>query len=73
MQMLPVVELVAAKFKDKVNFVKVDTSVTAQLAKDLGVTKVPYILVYKDGQLIKKHTEVMTKFQLIEFVNEILG
>lgn len=72
MQMLPVVESVAAKFKDKVNFVKIDTSITAQLAKDLGVTKVPYILVFKDGQLIKKHTEVMTKHQLIEFVNDIL-
>ena len=72
MQMLPVLEAVAAKFVDKVKFVKVDTSVNSQLAKDLGVSKVPYILVYKDGQIARRHTEVMTKFQLTEFVASIL-
>ncbi len=72
MQMLPVIELVAAKFVDKVKFVKIDTSVSAKLATDLGVNKVPYILVYKNGQIVRRHDSVMTKFQLTQFVGDIL-
>ena len=72
MQMLPVVADVAARFVDKVKFLKVNTGDSPELAKKLSILKVPYLLVFKDGQIVHRHSDVMTKRELLDFVNDQL-
>ena len=72
MQMLPVFENVAGKFKDKVKFLKVDTSESPEIAQYFQVPKVPYILVLKNGEVVHRYPDVMAKRKLIEFVNKFL-
>ncbi len=71
MQMIPVVEAVAARFVDNIKFFKFDTSVLPEVALELGVSKVPYIIVFNKGKNIKTHNQVMTKRELINFVQAL--
>ena len=72
MHMLPVVETVAHHLQDKVVFAKVDTSQSTELAEQFHVTSIPCLLVFKDGQLIARNHQAMSRKQLMEFMNQFI-
>ncbi len=72
MQMMPALESVAYKYIDQVAFCKVDASQLLDLAQMFHVSSVPAILVFKDGSLVGRYNQAMTKKQLYEFVERFL-
>ena len=73
MQMLPAVETVAAELKDKVTFVKVDTSESLDIIKEYKVAKIPLLMVYSNGSLLARYNEAMNKHELSEFITSFLS
>lgn len=67
----PIFEKVAAEseFSD-VKFVKVDVDKAGDLAQDMGVRGIPYIVVFKDGEKVGDHTGSMNKDALVDFINK---
>jgi thioredoxin reductase (NADPH) len=70
MQMLPVLEEVAAKYKD-ITFLKIDTSKTSDVSKQYSVGAIPCLLAFKDSQLIGRYNQSMNRLQLEEFIAKI--
>lgn len=72
LQMLPVVEAVAAKFQGKLNFVKVNVESAPELVDYLKVLKVPCLIAFKDGKPMARYHQILNKAQLTEFVEHNL-
>jgi thioredoxin reductase (NADPH) len=72
LQMLPVVEDISVKFKDQVNFVKVDIESAPELVDYLKVLKVPCLIAFKDGKPMARYHQILNKPQLKEFVEQNL-
>lgn len=71
-QLLPALEGAAATFGDTAYFAKVDASVSLKLAQHLVVPKVPTIIVFKDGAFAARSKEVMTKRELLDYLQAIV-
>lgn len=68
MHMLPTVQKVAHKLADQIQVFKVDIEKSPELAKHLGVKRVPTFILYKDKQVVSTSHDIMTKKELTEFV-----
>lgn len=73
MHMLPAVETVAHHLMDKAIFAKVDTSQSTELAELFHVNSIPCLLVFKDGQLIARHHQAMSRKELMEFMQQFIS
>lgn len=70
MQMMPSVEAIAAQKKESITIVKVDGSIHQDIMKKWHVGSVPHMLVFKDGALVGRTKEVMTKKEILTFVQQ---
>ena len=52
------------------NFVKLDVDKTPDIARKYGVMTIPTIILFKNGEEIKRHTGFMSKTDLLNFINE---
>ena len=68
----PVLEDVANDMAGKAEIVKVDIDQSADLASQFGIMAVPTMLIFKDGQVVKKLQGFMPKPQLENALNEVL-
>lgn len=71
-QMLPIFHAVAQDFKDKVTFATVDTDKSPQLVDKLFVNKVPCLLVFRDGGLVARYNNAMSRKELASFIERFL-
>ena len=65
----PVMEATAEKFSDKAEFVKVDVDNNAELSMRYGVMSIPFVAVFKGGELAAKTVGYMSKSEAEEFVS----
>lgn len=72
LQMLPVLETVAAQLDGKAIFVKVDALASRDLAEKYVVPTVPTLLVFKDASLVARTKEIMSRSQLQSFMEQFL-
>ena len=73
MQMLPAVSAVANEFADQVTFAKLDAEVATDVVQKLFVHKVPCLIAFRNGKLVARYTNAMSKQELREFVTELQG
>lgn len=73
MQMLPNFNAVAQQFKDYALFISVDIAALPDIAKKYYVSKIPALLIFKDGSLAARYTTVMSKKELSELAAEYVG
>ena len=52
-----------------INFVKIEINNHSDIARQYGVMSIPTIILFKNGEEIKRHTGFISKEQLIEFIN----
>ena len=64
----PVIEQVAADHADKAVFVKVDVDECPDLAARYGIMSIPFVAVFKNGQMTAKTLGFMPKSECEEFV-----
>lgn len=62
----PIVAEIAEDYKDTLKVGKVNVDNEGELAVKYGVMSIPTLLLFKDGEVVKKSIGFMTKEQLIE-------
>ncbi len=65
-KMLPVLEALAEKKKDKLALIKVNADDHKQLMKEKGISSIPYLELYKDGKLIWSHNGLIEEDELLK-------
>lgn len=68
----PVLEQVAAEYAGRAEFVKVDVDECNDLAARYGIMSIPYVAVFKGGEMTAKSLGFMPKAEFEEFLNENL-
>ena len=68
----PVMDSAAEKYSDKAVFVKVDIDNCFELAARYGITSIPLVGVFKNGELADSSLGYTSKSEMDEFLNENL-
>lgn len=66
--LLPILEKTSEELTD-VNIVKVNVDNLPDVAGTYQVVSIPTMIVFKDGELVEKHTGVMQRDEIITWVN----
>lgn len=69
----PTVEELATEFAGKVKVGKVDTDNNRQIAMQFGISAIPTIIIFKDGQMVKRFVGLQSKTDLKAALNEALA
>ena len=51
------------------NFIKLDTDEHSDIARGYGVMSIPTIILFENGNEVKRHTGFMSKEEFIKFLN----
>ena len=68
-QFLPVVEEVSNEMGDKVKFCKMNVDEGRQTPAKYGITGIPTIIMFKNGEVIASNSGSMSKKSLTDFIN----
>jgi len=68
----PIVEEVAAEYAGKAKVAKLDTDANRQVSANLGITAIPTLIIFKDGEAAKRFTGVTSKDDLKKALDEAL-
>ncbi len=71
-QMLPSLEALAQKYKEKIVVYKIDASQSVDIAKRYKVGAVPVLLLFKNGALAKRVNKALSKKELNELIQGII-
>ncbi len=66
MKLMPVLEALAEKKKDKLALVKVDADKNKALMQQKGISNIPYLELYDHGKLVWTHEGYIEESQLLE-------
>ncbi len=72
-KMLPAFNAVAKDYHKKVKLFKVDAAQAMDIIKKYFVQKVPCILVFKDGKLVVRYNEAMTRKELSGLIEKVIS
>ncbi len=65
-KMLPYLESLAVKNKEKLSLVKIDADTNKELLKQKGISGIPYLELYQDGKLVWSHNGFIEEDQLLK-------
>lgn len=68
----PVVEVLAEKFDGSATIGKLDVDENPETAKRYGITSIPTILIFKDGEVVKQFVGVRSVQEYEQILNETL-
>lgn len=69
----PVVEQVAEEYKDRLQVAKLDVDTNQKTAMTYGVQSIPTLLIFKEGQEVKRLVGFMPKERLSSEVARVIG
>ena len=59
------------KIDDKVNIVKVNVDKFEDIARSYGVMSIPTLILFKDGEIVRKHVGFTDGTTIMSWVNEL--
>ena len=65
----PVVDEISGEIND-VKFLKVDVDESGDIASKYGIMSIPTLIIFKEGNIVSKHTGLLSKSDLVNFINE---
>ena len=68
----PTIDELATEFAGKVKVGKVDTDNNRDISLQFGISSIPTIILFKDGQMVKKFVGLQSKNDLKAALNELL-
>jgi len=68
----PIVKEIAEEYADKAKICKLDTDEARDSAMEFGISAIPTIILFKDGQVQKKWVGLTSKKDLAEAIDELL-
>ena len=72
-QVAPILEELASEHADKIDVVKINTDENPQTAASYGVTSIPTLNVYQNGELVKSIVGARPKPALVKELANFLG
>ncbi len=67
----PIIDALAAEYKGKVKVGKVDTDANRDVSVKYGISAIPTIILFQDGEVIKKFVGLTAKDQFEAALNEL--
>ena len=68
----PIIEEIAEEYSEKAKICKLDTDEARDSAMEFGISAIPTIILFKDGQVQKKWVGLTSKKDLAEAIDELL-
>ncbi len=68
----PIIEEIANEYAGKAKFCRVDTDEARDSAMEFGISAIPTIILFKDGQVQKKWVGLTSKKDLAAAIDELL-
>jgi thioredoxin 1 len=68
----PIIEEIAGEYTNKAKVCKLDTDEARDSAMEFGISAIPTIILFKDGQVQKKWVGLTSKKDLTEAIDELL-
>lgn len=68
----PIVQEIAGEYADKAKICRLNTDDARDSAMEFGITAIPTLILFKDGQLQKKWVGLTSKKNLVEAIDELL-
>ena len=69
----PTIDELAEEYEGKVKVGKVNTDESRETAMKFGISAIPTLLLFKDGQVVKKFVGLKSKRDLKEEIDAVLG
>ena len=69
----PTIAEIAADYVGKLVVAKVNTDDARQAAIKLGITSIPTVIIFKDGQMVKRFVGLQQKADLAAAIDEVLA
>jgi len=70
--MAPIVEEIATEYKGKAKIGKLNTDEARDSAMEFGISAIPTIILFKDGQVQKKWVGLTSKKDMASAIDELL-
>ena len=68
----PIVEEIAGEYEGKATICRLNTDDARDSAMEFGITAIPTLILFKDGQVQKKWVGLTSKKNLAEAIDELL-
>ncbi len=68
----PILEEIAGEYKDKARICKLNTDDSRDSAMEFGISAIPTIILFKDGQVQKKWVGLTSKKGIASAIDELL-
>jgi len=68
----PIIQELAEEYADKAKICRLDTDEARDSAMEFGISAIPTIILFKDGQVQKKWVGLTSKKDLAEAIDELL-
>jgi len=68
----PIIEQVAEEFAGKAKVCKLNTDEARDTAVEFGISAIPTVILFKDGQIQKKWVGLTSKKDISEAINKLL-
>jgi len=72
-KMVPIVEEMSAQFANKIKVAKVNVDENQELSTKYNIRGIPSLLLFKDGKVVDTNVGMVTKSQLVDFINKNLN
>lgn len=68
----PIVEQLSKEYGDKVEFISVNVDSNPTSTASYGVRSIPTLMVFENGELVKKQTGAVPKSKLVEMIQSYI-
>ena len=68
----PILKEVASELGDRVRVIKIDVDQNNEIASRYQIQSVPTLMIFKNGNMLWKHSGVVSKNQLLSVLNQNL-
>ncbi len=68
----PIIEEIARDYTDKVKVCKINTDEARDSAVEFGISAIPTVILFKNGQIQKKWVGLTSKKDIFTAINELL-
>ena len=69
----PTIEAIAKEFANKIKVVKLNVDENSKTSATYDIRGIPSLIIFKDGKVVASKTGVLTKPQLVDFINTNLA
>ena len=72
-KMTPLLEQIQAEFKDEIKIYKIDADKNVNSAKEYGISSLPSVLIFKDGEFKEIMVDIMQKSAIISNIKKYMA